>query len=133
MDLVCWFSENDKRALGIPDLTEPSAAADTWHVPETALANSTGIDVLETPLFYAIQFLSSEGAAKRTRSERPEGAVGVLKEKRELRANVVWRFLHDRGYINPVSHDIAKATHPPNALCGSGHLIRSGPSLSTFF
>ncbi|KAK5117730.1 hypothetical protein LTR85_008705 [Meristemomyces frigidus] len=101
VELVCWFSENDKRPLGVPDMAESAAAADTWHVRETALANSTGIDVTEAPLFYAIQFLSNEDAAKHTKGERAEGSVGLLARPRELLANVTWRFLHDRGYINP--------------------------------
>ncbi|KAK4546310.1 hypothetical protein LTR36_001987 [Oleoguttula mirabilis] len=101
VELVCWFSESDKRPLGVPDMAESVAATDTWHVPETALANSTGIDVTEAPLFYAIQFLSNEDAARHTKSERAEGSAGTLVQPRELLANVTWRFLHDRGYINP--------------------------------
>ncbi|KAK5133335.1 hypothetical protein LTR08_007860 [Meristemomyces frigidus] len=101
VDVVCWFAEGDKRPLGIPDLTEPAAAADTWHVPESTMAKSTGIDVTAGPLFYSIQFLASESAAHETQTPRRNNAPGILSRPRELLANVTWRFLHDRGYINP--------------------------------
>lgn len=82
-------------------MAESAAAADTWNVTETALANPAGIDVTEAPLFYSISFLANEDAARSTKGERPEGVPGTLAQPRELLANVTWRFLHDRGYINP--------------------------------
>lgn len=100
VELVCWFSENDKRALGIPDMAEPSAAADSWHVKESTLLPAYP-DILEAPLKFAISHLFDGTIAKQTRTERSENSPGVLSQPRELVANVVWRFLHDRGYINP--------------------------------
>lgn len=115
--------------IGIPDMTEPSAAADTWHVPRTALNSSTGIDLLESPLLYTIQFLANEDAARHTKSERPEGSVGILAHPKELRANVVWRFLHDRGYINPVSLGTAKSSHPKRRKVAVGAAELHGADL----
>ncbi|KAI6912685.1 hypothetical protein D0869_08702 [Hortaea werneckii] len=106
VDLVCWFNEAEKRPLGIPDLSEPSANADTWHVKETSLPKassagsaSTQLSPLNTPILYAISSLAEETAAKATKTPRTD--FSTLSSPTELITNTTWRFLHDRGYINP--------------------------------
>jgi len=59
---------------------------------------------METPLLFAIQALAENSMVKQTNTPRSEGSASVFEKPRELLANTVWRFLHDRGYINPVSH-----------------------------
>lgn len=98
--LTCWF-DNEKKPLGVPDATnsEPSASADTWHVQEADIVGGEGDDFSTSPIQFAINMLSNETSAKKTVT--PKSGTTALKTKKEILSNTVWRFLHDRGYINP--------------------------------
>lgn len=103
--LVCWFNENDKKALGLPDtpFSEVAKDAESWHVKESLLSqasNVKNIDLNTCPIQYAITLLSDEVTAKKTVTRRKDGEHSLLTNPTELLSNILWRFLQDRGYIN---------------------------------
>lgn len=97
--LACWWNESAKTPLNIADVVESSKAADGWHVKTESLPSV--LDASSTPLLYAIASLANDTDAKKTVTPRTPGASSQLRKANELRANTVWRFLEDRGYINP--------------------------------
>lgn len=103
VDLICWFNENEKRPLGIPDMiSEPSDSEKTWHVRHGDIPISEA-EITANPLCCAIRMLSEDSAARQTVTERVEGEAGILSKPKELLINTVFRFLHDRGtyYCDP--------------------------------
>lgn len=105
VDVVCWFNENEKRALGITDLNLDHLGkdAETWHVREQLRKESSqtkGIQLEKTPLQYAVTLLSDETLAKKTVTRRQDGSHSTLSKTGDIVANIMWRFLQDRGYIN---------------------------------
>ena len=100
VELLCWFKETEKKALSIPDHTDAYKPTDSWHVQQSAMpTESTNPDV--SPLLYAIRALADDAAAEKTITPRPAGAGHQVREPSEVRANTVWRFLQDRGYLTP--------------------------------
>lgn len=97
VDLICWFSESNRKALNIVDNVESAKMADNWHVTSKGLPSP--VDANEAPLRYAISALLNDTDAKKTVTNRPVGADAPLTKIPELRPNAVWRFLEHRGYI----------------------------------
>lgn len=58
------------------------------------------IDVNKSPIQYAIALLSDDKLAKKTVTRKKDGEHSILSQTHELLANIMWRFLQDRGYIN---------------------------------
>nr|POF14011.1 protein mkt1 [Quercus suber] len=101
VDLICWFSENEKKPVGVKDLVgDIGVAPDKWNVRQSGLPDVPGVSITEQPLLYAIEALVDDAVAKKTVSPREQSAK-KLEEQGELLANTVWRFLQDRTYINP--------------------------------
>lgn len=103
VDLRCWFNEDEKQALNVPDVSDVTKDADTWHVKSALMSQSShvkAVDVTKTPLQFAVGLLSDESLAKKTVTTRKDNEHSVLVKPDELLANTVWRFLQDRGYIN---------------------------------
>ena len=100
VELVCWWSENTKIPLNLSDRSEATKSADSWHVKVDGLPQASNIDVNASPLLYATSILSNDGTAKKTVTPRASGAGPHLRDSKDVRANVIWRFLTDRGYVN---------------------------------
>ncbi|KJX95519.1 xpg i-region protein [Zymoseptoria brevis] len=105
VNLVCWFNESNKKALGIKDPSQDTITkdAESWHVRDS-LANQSAeaksIKLNQSPIQYAIAVLSDDALAKKTVTPRKEGEHSVISKPSELLSNTMWRFLQDRGYIN---------------------------------
>ena len=100
VELVCWFDEANKASLNIPDQAEPTKAADSWHVKAAKMPKSSETNFGGSSILYAIMSLANDSEAKKTVTPRPSGSGSQLKGVDEVRANVVWRFLQDRGYLD---------------------------------
>ena len=100
VDLACWFDERGKTALNIPDQTEPTKAADTWHVKYGQKPSSNESVMNRLSLFYALSSLSKDSEAKKTITPRRSGSGPPLQDIQEVRLNTLWRFLQARGYVN---------------------------------
>ncbi|KAK4504771.1 hypothetical protein PRZ48_002733 [Zasmidium cellare] len=105
VNLVCWFNDNDKKALGLPDtpFSEVAKDAESWHVKDSLLNQAShvkNIDLNYSPIEYAITMLSDEATAKKTVTRRKDGEHSLITTQSELLSNILWRFLQDRGYIN---------------------------------
>ena len=112
IDLFCWYDEK-------PTLLNIKAAqsqiesfgrdAETWHVRDQLRSQSSAVSQItlnETPIQYAITWLSDNALAKRTLTKRGKEEHSVLSTPAELLSNITWRFLHDRGYINTNDHTL---------------------------
>lgn len=100
VDLVCWFNDTNKVPLNIPDRPERTKNADKWHVKAGQMPKSSDADPDGSSLLYGILSLANDSEAKKTVTPRPAGSGAQVKELKEIRANTVWRFLQDRGYVN---------------------------------
>lgn len=105
VNLTCWFNENDKKALGLPDTPFPEVTkdAESWHVKDSLLNQASHVKNIQlntSPIQYAITMLSNEATAKKTVTRRKNGEHSLLSTPSELLSNILWRFLQDRGYIN---------------------------------
>jgi hypothetical protein len=103
VDLVCWFNESNKKALGIKDPGDAiTKDAESWHVKESMVSDSEAksTDLNKFPIQYAITLLSDDALAKKTVTQRKDGEHSILSTPGELLSNTMWRFLQDRGYIN---------------------------------
>ena len=99
VDLATWWNESNRTALYNPDTAEKTA--DSWHVRSGAMPavpSDYASPTSSTPLMYAVAALSDDAKVKKTVT--PRIGHSQLKSVNEIRANVVWRFLEDRGYIN---------------------------------
>ena len=100
VELTCWFNnEGSKILLNIPDQSDPTKAADSWHVKTGQRPSSEEADDASS-LLYVIGSLSKDSEAKKTVTPRSSGSVPQLRDMEEVRLNTTWRFLQDRGYIN---------------------------------
>lgn len=115
MDLACWFIEADRKALNIPDNLQMAKQADSWHVTAGDLPSSSS-----APLHYAISLLADEGFAKKTVKYHEPNTPAILSKTAELRPNVVWRFLEDRGYIK-ADHTLSAWGKVLNAALQAAH------------
>ncbi len=97
--LLCWWHELSTTPLGTSDIAEPTKSTDSWHVTSAQLAQLKSGGSTSTTLAYAMNSLATDAEAKITVTPRNNGTT-QLHDVGELRTNIVWRFLHDRGYIN---------------------------------
>lgn len=100
---VCWFDESNEMKLNTVGTSNYNSNADTWHVKPDQSPHLRRSGILGSGLVYAIFSLADDVEAKKTLTPRGplvEGELPPLNEYEEVRANIVWRFLHDRGYIN---------------------------------
>ena len=111
VDLICWFSENTRKALNVVDNVESAKQANNWHVTAENLPSSPDPNGL--PLRYGISTLLNDAEAKKTMTNRPENTPALLSKISELRPNVVWRFLEHRGYLKP-DHTLSAWGHALN-------------------
>lgn len=84
-------------------LTTITKDAETWHVKESLMNQSTeakSIDLKASPIQYAVALLTDESFARKTVTRRKDGEHTLLSKQSELLANIMWRFLQERGYIN---------------------------------
>lgn len=84
-------------------LTTITKDAETWHVKESLMNQSTeakSLDLKASPLQYAVALLSDETFARKTVTRRKEGEHSLLSKQSELLANIMWRFLQERDYVN---------------------------------
>lgn len=133
VELICWYNENNKQPLNLPDASAPTQAAERWRVKNTLLeqASSAKSAFKGQPLLTAISLLSNDKDAKETISEKKgEVATEDLSEPKELVANTVLRFLEDRGYINN-DHTLSawgKALKAAfDSATSNGYLASAGP------
>lgn len=98
VDLTCWFSQDSKKALGIPDNLQSAEQADYWHVTMKEMPSSPASP--SGSLRYAISALSNDADAKKTVQHHAKHTKWLLCKVPELRPNILWRFLEHRGYIN---------------------------------
>lgn len=100
---VSWFEGAKESPLGTVDKSDYNSNADTWHVKPDQVPDIRQSGVLGSGLMYAIFSLANDQEAKKTYTPRTTietDKVPPLNEYEEVRANIIWRFLHDRGYIN---------------------------------
>ena len=97
---ICWFNEQQKVPLSITDGPDYQKNADTWHAEGKSKPKVDAGDLLGSGLMYAVFCLSDEAKAKKTVSPRKKDSKAPLRDFEDVRANIVWRFLHDRGYLN---------------------------------
>ncbi|KAK5167721.1 uncharacterized protein LTR77_007420 [Saxophila tyrrhenica] len=97
--LLCWWHELSTTPLGTTDIANPGQAAQSWHVNSALLSQLSGGSSTPSMLSYAINTLADPSEAKKTVTPRVNGTT-QLHDVADLRANVVWRFLNDRGYLN---------------------------------
>ncbi|KAK3703429.1 hypothetical protein LTR37_014419 [Vermiconidia calcicola] len=100
VDLACWWNEQNKIPLAVPDKAEPTKAADSWNVKAEQMPQSSVANAENFSLVYAITSLSNDSEAKATVTPRNAGSTVHMRDLNEARANIVWRFLQDRGYLN---------------------------------
>jgi hypothetical protein len=98
--LVSWLNEQQKTPLGLTERTDWKRDADSWHTLAEHRPKLGQNDILGSGLMYAVVALSNESDAKKTLTPRIKDAVPPLHEFEDVRSNIVWRFLQDRGYIN---------------------------------
>ena len=101
VELACWWDERSKTPLNIPDQTTATKSAESWHVKTEQMAKTGGVNVEGAPLWSAVSSLSKDSDAKKTVTPHSTGSGDQMHNLEDIRANVVWRFLSDRGYINP--------------------------------
>jgi hypothetical protein len=100
VNLVCWFNDSQETNLNIKDKTDWQKNADTWHVKSDQRPKLSQSESLGSGLVYAIVSLSADADAKKTLTPRVKDAPPPLEDFEDVRSNIVWRFLHDTGYIN---------------------------------
>lgn len=111
IDLFCWFDEKPI-SLNIKAQSQIESSgkdAETWHVRDQLRTQSNAardIDLNETPIQYAITWLSDNALAKKSHTKRGKEDHSILSTPAELLSNITWRFLHDRGYINTSDHTL---------------------------
>lgn len=96
--VTCWWNENSKTTLNITDAVESLKATDGWNVVSESLPAPD--PHTSTPLSYAILSLADPAVAKATLTLREAGSAAYLEGIQTQRANIVWRFLEERGYVN---------------------------------
>ena len=100
VDLVCWYNEANRRPLGVRELTETSEAEKSWHVKPKDMPTVNGVKSLTAPLLFAVEALSEDAKSRGTVTPRKQGTHSLVRGPENILANSVWRFMHDRGYIN---------------------------------
>lgn len=100
VDLVCWWDERASKTLDIPDRAGSTKSIENWHVTSEKFSSLADQRDPGASLWYAISSLSKESDAKSTVTPRESSSSGQLVKVQDVRANAVWRFLADRGYIN---------------------------------
>ena len=96
--LVCWWNDGNETPLNVADVVDSSGTGYSWHVKADFMPTSQ--DSQTTPITYAIASLADDDEAKKTVTPRAASDGPQLRSATELRANSIWRFLEDRGYIN---------------------------------
>lgn len=122
VNAVMWFNENIKKPLDIPGISEPTKAADSWHVATARSFSKADFEkvgsmmwlylkvdanlysqILKHPesIALAVSLIAADGqTAEKTVTPRKYGEDAILRTQNELIMNTIWRFLHDRGYMN---------------------------------
>lgn len=95
----CWWHELDGESLGTADIADPSKGADKWLVKGSSLSQLQTNEDKVGPLAAALDMLSDSTKARSTVSTQSPGTAQIH-EIEEIRANIVWRFLQARGYVN---------------------------------
>ena len=100
VNLVCWFNDSQETNLNIKGTSNWQNNADTWHVESDQRPKAGQSEILGSGLMYAITSLSGDADAKKTLTPRVKDAPPPLEDFEHVRSNIVWRFLHDTGYVN---------------------------------
>ena len=98
--VVSWFNEQQKVPLGLTERTDLKREANSWHTVAGHRPKISENDVLGSGLMYAVVALSNDADARKTVTHRDPEAVPPLNDFEDVRSNIVFRFLQDRGYIN---------------------------------
>lgn len=97
IELKFWFDDTAKETI-IPRNVQPNQQADTWGVKDRDLkAQEAATGTVAGTLSFALLSLQQKDFSAKTISKEK---VTDLKSDSEVLANVLWRLLHLRGYIN---------------------------------
>jgi hypothetical protein len=99
-----YFDDTKDKTL-IRDLSSDKDVVNTWRVKEQTINKKTASMQTVGTLFFALQSLTDSGFAKSTISSKQ--ASGTLDTQNEIVANVIWRFLYLRDYVDN-KHQLTK-------------------------
>lgn len=99
VQLWCWWHEVEGEPLGTADISDSSKGADKWLVQGSSLSQIRDSSSQGGLLAAALDMLADTNKAKSTVSTQSPGTAQIH-EVEEIRANIVWRFLQARGYLN---------------------------------
>lgn len=101
VELACWWKDQNKTALNVKDrLPAVRTITEGWHAKAAQRPRTNDSEIMGSGLMYAIMALSKDADAKKTMVQRPKDVPPPLKEFEDVRTNIVWRFMQDRGYLN---------------------------------
>lgn len=98
IQVVCWFNEPSSTSLGITDRTDWQKDADTWHAKAEQRPKVDSSEILGSGLMWSVLSLAKDTDAKKTLTPRQKDAPPPLADFEDVRSNIIWRFLQDRGY-----------------------------------
>ncbi|KAL2075288.1 hypothetical protein VTL71DRAFT_231 [Oculimacula yallundae] len=129
IEMIFWFDENLKKTLVHRNMQpQTNQQTDSWGVKDAQLKEqATATRTSPGSLAFALLALQSKDFPAASVYVAPKGEhVTGLDSKTELQSNVLWRFLHLRGYIN----DQHQLTAWGKALATTMKAI--GPSVKTY-
>ena len=103
INLRFWFDDNLKHTLVHRNLQpQINNQADGWRVRDAELkAQETATGASAGTFSFALLSLQSKDFATKTiTKEKAAEKIPILESKSEVMANILWRLLHLRGYIN---------------------------------
>jgi len=103
IEMIFWFDENLKKTLVHRNMQpQTNQQTDSWGVKDPQLkTQATATGTSPGTLSFALLALQSKDFPSATVYAAPaKGHVTGINSKTELQSNVLWRFLHLRGYIN---------------------------------
>ncbi|KAL2048106.1 hypothetical protein N7G274_000017 [Stereocaulon virgatum] len=95
-----WFDPTYEGKFKIEPLLSATDQLSTWHVKNDLIADFTNEDMPSGSLSFALLTLGNVDLAAKTVTPKPKVGHEPLKLPNEILANVVWRFLQLRGYVD---------------------------------
>ncbi|KAL8951879.1 MAG: hypothetical protein Q9222_002185 [Ikaeria aurantiellina] len=105
-----WFDMTEGATTNIKDLLpSPKDIIASWNMREEDMAHRNraldgATDLPLGSITFAIRSLQDESFAGRTTTPRSKDSHSILTSREEVCANVIWRFLQLRGYIDQQHH-----------------------------
>ncbi|KAJ5653987.1 XPG N-terminal [Penicillium lividum] len=98
IDIIPWFDESSKRKISLKGIPSVKETIQSWKISSSQFPES--VKKLQAPLGsfkFAVQSLNTADFVPKSFATKE---TPVLSSQEDIRANVMWRFLQLRGYVD---------------------------------